>query len=49
MIIDTHAHMFWDSFQEDLDAVLQDGRYGSRLKLLKNDGRGNFSVENLLR
>jgi len=33
----------------DLDAVLQDGRYSSRLKLLRNDGRGNFSVENLLK
>ena len=33
----------------DLDAVLQDGRYSSPLKLLRNDGRGNFSVENLLK
>lgn len=23
MLIDTHAHLFWDSYQEDLDAVLK--------------------------
>lgn len=33
----------------DLDAVLQNGTYRSPLKLLRNDGRGNFSVENLLK
>src|SRR6266536_442883 len=23
MLIDTHAHLFWDSFQDDFDAMLQ--------------------------